>query len=372
MTDDMKGTPLAAAHLRPELRQKAGVLTDGAKEDEPQRPPVWLTEPGRYYLPGLSEKDFDTLTTGLSKLREPFAPDQIEKLPKPTWKGAWADKRGSHCPVCNGYHVLENCIHLDYVGHANATNRLLDADLAWNWEPLSWTEEGTPRFSDGGLWIKLTVCGVTRLGFGDGSSVKEVIGDAIRNAAMRFGVALDLWAKINLHEERNPGDGQTRSSGRGPRDGAGDQNAGRSARTHGGQGRASDSQGTADAAPAENQDALDALASVCDAHGYDRRTMGSLFRSFADEYPDGQLTPLGLIDASSEHILMFADELVARAESDPRVGGESGAGLSADSDGLAPDEDGPTTGLEGSGGGPGGPGGTEGAAVDPDNPEGMF
>jgi hypothetical protein len=29
--------------------------------------------------------------------------------------------------------------------------------------------------------------------------MKEKIGDAIRNAAMRFGVALDLWAKIDLH-----------------------------------------------------------------------------------------------------------------------------------------------------------------------------
>jgi hypothetical protein len=52
----------------------------------------------------------------------------------------------------------------------------------------------------GNLWIKLTICGVTRLGVGDGKNAKEVIGDAIRNAAMRFGVALDLWAKENLVE----------------------------------------------------------------------------------------------------------------------------------------------------------------------------
>jgi hypothetical protein len=59
---------------------------------------------------------------------------------------------------------------------------------------------GLPLF-DGGdnLWIKLTICGVTRIGVGDGKSPKECIGDAIRNAAMRFGVALDLWAKEDLH-----------------------------------------------------------------------------------------------------------------------------------------------------------------------------
>src|SRR5690606_32615245 len=44
------------------------------------------------------------------------------------------------------------------------------------------------------------ICGVTRIGVGDGKSAKECIGDAIRNAAMRFGVALDLWAKEALVE----------------------------------------------------------------------------------------------------------------------------------------------------------------------------
>jgi hypothetical protein len=55
------------------------------------------------------------------------------------------------------------------------------------------------------MWIKLTVCGVTRLGYGHaegkqgGDAIKEVIGDALRNAAMRFGAALDLWHKGDLH-----------------------------------------------------------------------------------------------------------------------------------------------------------------------------
>ena len=72
--------------------------------------------------------------------------------------------------------------------------------------------------STGGLWIKLTVCGVTRLGYGNaagksymdiGAREKEVIGDALRNAAMRFGAALDLWHKGDLHVEEEKVDKST-------------------------------------------------------------------------------------------------------------------------------------------------------------------
>lgn len=91
---------------------------------------------------------------------------------------------------------------IDFVGHAAVTSRLLEIDPEWNWEPVATDEHGLPLFSnDGtGLWIKLTLCGVTRLGYGsiEGKAFepeKELIGDAIRNAAMRFGVALDLWIK---------------------------------------------------------------------------------------------------------------------------------------------------------------------------------
>lgn len=114
---------------------------------------------------------------GLKKLREPFPPNEIGKLPK-------------------------GGIMLDFVGHGYLTKRLLDVDPLWVWNPVAWGEDGLPVFDDkGGLWIKLTVCGVTRLGYGDAGgkqgpqAVKEAIGDALRNAAMRFGVALDLWCK---------------------------------------------------------------------------------------------------------------------------------------------------------------------------------
>lgn len=139
--------------------------------------------------------------TALQKMREPFAENQIGKMCRSTKK----DNPKGSCPKCNGYHGLP-AIQLDYVGHAAITDRLLSADPEWTWEPLALTPLGLPVVdADGGMWIKLTVGGVTRLGYGDaggksgGDAMKERIGDALRNAAMRFGAALDLWHKGELH-----------------------------------------------------------------------------------------------------------------------------------------------------------------------------
>lgn len=88
---------------------------------------------------------------------------------------------------------------IDYVGHAAVTDRLLEVDPLWFWEPLALDELGLPALDkEGNLWIKLHVNSVVRLGVGDGKNMKERIGDALRNAAMRFGVALDLWSKDEL------------------------------------------------------------------------------------------------------------------------------------------------------------------------------
>jgi hypothetical protein len=145
----------------------------------------------------------------LKKLREPFPENQISKLPKPTKAQTEAVKsdfkKGIRCKECGTWHHPD-VIHLDYVGHAALTDRLLDVDPTWTWEPLAYDENDTPFLDkDGGMWIKLTVLGVTRLGYGDaqgktgGDAMKERIGDALRNAAMRFGCALDLWHKGDLH-----------------------------------------------------------------------------------------------------------------------------------------------------------------------------
>ncbi len=147
--------------------------------------------------------------TGLDLLRADFPENQISKLPKPTkaqTDAVKADfKAGIRCQICNGWHHPK-VVHLDYVGHAALTDRLLDCDPNWNWEPVAFDEAGVPVMDKiGGMWIRLTVCDVTRLGYGHpdgktgGNAIKEIIGDALRNAAMRFGAALDLWHKGDLH-----------------------------------------------------------------------------------------------------------------------------------------------------------------------------
>ena len=107
---------------------------------------------------------------------------------------------------------------LDYVGHGAVTDRLLEVDPFWTWEPMALNEDGLPRIvwlddDTGVLWIKLTVLGVTRLGVGtaQGDDVeKKLISDALRNAAMRFGVALDLWIKGDPSETEAPATPQPR------------------------------------------------------------------------------------------------------------------------------------------------------------------
>lgn len=155
----------------------------------------------------------DIKPTGLDLLRQPFPAHLISKLPKPTKKQTDDVKadytKGIRCQLCGAWHH-KDVVHLDYVGHAALTDRLLDCDPNWDWQPMGLVD-GLPLCdSIGGLWIKLTVCGVTRLGYGSadgktgGDAIKEIIGDALRNAAMRFGAALDLWHKGDLHLDDKP------------------------------------------------------------------------------------------------------------------------------------------------------------------------
>lgn len=142
----------------------------------------------------------------LNRLRKPFPPEAIGKLPRVTCKDCRERKcqKPTHqprsCTTCNAY--IGKHIHLDYVGHAHVRERLLEVDPAWTWEPLAFDNLGLPAMdANGGMWIRLTVGGMTRLGYGDapnkrgGDAVKEVIGDALRNAGQSFGIALDLWKK---------------------------------------------------------------------------------------------------------------------------------------------------------------------------------
>ena len=82
-------------------------------------------------------------------LREPFPESAIGYLPK-------------------------GGVMLAYVGHAAVSDRLLKIDPEWSWEPFSLDEHGLPALdAEGNLWIRLTVCGVTRPGVGDGKNAKE-------------------------------------------------------------------------------------------------------------------------------------------------------------------------------------------------------
>jgi hypothetical protein len=139
-------------------------------------------------------------------LRSPFEGKEVGKLPKvtcPRCRDSKTKNCDEHpkrkCGECTNFLTTAH-IHIDYVGHAEITDRLLAADRTWSWEPVAWDENGLPRVdANNGMWIRLTVAGVTRLGYGHadgkrgGDAIKETIGDALRNAAMRFGVALDLW-----------------------------------------------------------------------------------------------------------------------------------------------------------------------------------
>ena len=115
------------------------------------------------------------------QLREPFPKEQIGKLPA-------TQKRPA----------------LDFVGHAAVTDRLNQAAPDWTYSIDEVTraryvdENGMER--NGPYWIRgtLTVGGVSRVEYGDGGDPKEAIGNFIRRAAMRFGVALDLWSREDL------------------------------------------------------------------------------------------------------------------------------------------------------------------------------
>jgi hypothetical protein len=102
-------------------------------------------------------------------------------------------------------------VALQYVGHADVTRALIEIDPLWSWEPMGFTDAGQPVLvmNDAGqpvgMWGWLTVCGVRRPGYGSclpgkNEAVKELVGDFIRNAALRFGFCGALWSKADRSE----------------------------------------------------------------------------------------------------------------------------------------------------------------------------
>ncbi len=108
------------------------------------------------------------------KLREPFPDSQVGKLPRVTCRACSDKNCQEHKKVrCDGCKadISPKHIHLDYVGHAEVTDRLLNVDPEWTWEPVAFDSNGLPAIVGGAsggwtLWIRLTVAGVTRLGVG--------------------------------------------------------------------------------------------------------------------------------------------------------------------------------------------------------------
>lgn len=97
---------------------------------------------------------------------------------------------------------------LSYVGHADVTRALIETDPEWSWEPMATDDHGRPvleRDEQGrpvGLWAWLTVCGVRRPAYGSckpgaPEAIKELIGDSLRNGAMRHGFCGGLWSRAD-------------------------------------------------------------------------------------------------------------------------------------------------------------------------------
>ena len=99
-------------------------------------------------------------------------------------------------------------IQLDFVGHADITKLLIEIDPMWSWEPLD-IVDGRPAVhvvnGMAVMWGRLTVLGKSMLGVGtvkhDKPDLdKELVGDFLRNASMRFGICLSLWTKQEWKE----------------------------------------------------------------------------------------------------------------------------------------------------------------------------
>ena len=94
-------------------------------------------------------------------------------------------------------------INLSYVSHAEITRILIDIDPLWNWQPVAW-QDGRPTTHEANgmvtMWATLTLLNKSLIGVGSVRAdkpdyEKELVGDFLRNAAMRFGICLSLWSK---------------------------------------------------------------------------------------------------------------------------------------------------------------------------------
>jgi hypothetical protein len=99
--------------------------------------------------------------------------------------------------------IPRNGINLSYVSHADVNRILIEIDPSWSWEPIEWVN-GRPAINvENGtatMWGTLTLLGKSMIGVGSVRAEKqdyekELVGDFLRNASMRFGIAISLWSK---------------------------------------------------------------------------------------------------------------------------------------------------------------------------------
>ena len=99
--------------------------------------------------------------------------------------------------------IPRNGINLAYVSHADITRILIEVDPLWSWQPIEWVNGRPAIHVENGIatmWGTLTLLGKSMIGVGSVRAdkqdhEKEVVGDFLRNAAMRFGIAISLWSK---------------------------------------------------------------------------------------------------------------------------------------------------------------------------------
>jgi hypothetical protein len=116
--------------------------------------------------------------------------------------------------------------NIPYMGHAEITLALIEVDPMWTWEPLA-IIDGVPVIIKEqnrlAMWAKLTVLGKTIIGVGTcetrkGEPEKELIGDFLRNAAMRLGIGTKLWSKATSADPAGRADETGRQRSTAPRE----------------------------------------------------------------------------------------------------------------------------------------------------------
>lgn len=108
--------------------------------------------------------------------------------------------------------IPRNGINLSYVSHSEITRILIEIDPMWNWQPVAW-QDGRPATHEANgmvtMWATLTLLNKSLIGVGSVRSdkpdyEKELVGDFLRNAAMRFGICLSLWSKQDWEHATTP------------------------------------------------------------------------------------------------------------------------------------------------------------------------